>query len=86
MERGIKNCVERNGSERSEVASEAKRKPPASPGHREGQRLWESARYDTIFTRRGNETARMPADGPLSTTLGLPGAFAFAPAFFPGRG
>ena len=38
MERGG-NCVERNGSERSQVASVAKRKPPASPGHREEKRL-----------------------------------------------
>src|SRR4030066_2082652 len=30
MERGV-NCVERNGSERSQVASVANRKPPASP-------------------------------------------------------
>src|SRR3990172_539792 len=28
------NCVERNGSERLQVASVAKRKPPASPGYR----------------------------------------------------
>src|SRR3990170_6585700 len=45
MERG-RICVERNGSERSEVASVANRKPPASPGHREGKRLRASARYE----------------------------------------
>src|SRR3990170_5151435 len=38
MERGG-NCVERNGSERSQVASVANRKPPARPGHREEKRL-----------------------------------------------
>ncbi|KRT74864.1 MAG: hypothetical protein XU12_C0001G0055 [Deltaproteobacteria bacterium CSP1-8] len=33
------NCVERNGSEQSQVASVAERKPPASTWHREGKRL-----------------------------------------------
>ena len=54
MERG-RICVERNGSERSEVASVANRKPPASPGHREGKRLRASARYETVFTRRSTK-------------------------------
>ena len=49
------NCVERNGSERSEVASVANRKPPASPGHREGKRLRASARYETVFTRHSTK-------------------------------
>src|SRR3990172_2098035 len=30
--------------------------PPASPGHREGKRIWASARYDTVFTRRSTES------------------------------
>src|SRR3990172_3731073 len=42
VERGG-NCVERNGSERAKVASVAERKPPASPCHREGERLMASA-------------------------------------------
>ena len=32
------------GSERAQVASVAKRKPPASPWYREGKRLMKSAR------------------------------------------
>jgi hypothetical protein len=53
MERG-QNCVERNGSERSEVASVAKRKPPASLGRREEKRPGASARCDTVFTKRNS--------------------------------
>jgi hypothetical protein len=50
--RWIRNVPgERNGSERSEVASEANRKQPASPGHREGKRLRSSARYETVFVK-----------------------------------
>jgi hypothetical protein len=40
------------GSERSQVASVAKRKPPASPWHLEGKSPRASARYDTVIMRR----------------------------------
>jgi len=51
VERGA-DSGERNGSERSQVASVAERKPPASTWHREGKRLRTSARYETVITRR----------------------------------
>src|SRR3990172_684949 len=64
------NCVERNGSERSQVASVAKRKPPASTGYRD-RRANRPIRPGIQYPLRPNRGKGGLRDGETGTSGGI---------------